>query len=861
MYYDCIQTLPDNVKAALDDKGQKLWMAAFNATVKKSKDKKVYREAVYDAWNMVKSYEGCRYFSGFVSTEDLDKQNDVVLVDKAYDRIANHIERGGTMVDTHTNRTVGSFYFVQKATNVTGALGIKAYAVVYQGEPYYDTVWQQIKKAVECPGCRDVRKGFSIGGFALDTKTTCDTAGCHRDIIDMSIHEISICQDPANPAAVIQEVNMMAKSEDTLPKGEEEKNIDKALRTDVPDAGAAVPTESDNRPDMMAEAVPKEGDMLPAGQAGAQAKAPLDMKGLLEQMKEAKKWKEMYDKVAEAAATMQMGMAPPQQPLGVAKAEELDKAACGSQSCGCFDDDKHTSVTAETCPMPKELYGDVKDPQVKNSTESFENKDIKADPSAKPKEQEDLMPSKDKTLFKDFKDGVKAEVDKEGKNSSVTEKTEALVGTDDAKIVGKDLKTPGSDNVGTVSNVGDKKKESFPSEGKTSTSTMTDNGDPREKNFGSEGEKLMQKCPGGGKAEIPEELMPMFQEFLQEKGIKIEPEVHTHEIEATLEKTIYVDDDISEIDLMELTNSLVFDSAEAMGKAAMQRLRIQDSMTKMRLAKNLKVVDIAYLTFDDELKKNNRYCGYCKKPVEEKVCPTCGHVTSAMNKAGEGEMPQLSEEGRELYNMPKQSNYVSQDQASKLARKKVPGFKDRRTLSGEAIKIVETGKPTNEECPHCGEQLYRSGRFIGCPKCGYHNVPHSLMRKAWDEYLLSKQAGVAEAAMAAAKIGDEAVHSVADPIAGVFRHAGQLENQTNTGPAAPDPTKALTSKGEEAVQNAQKEQKQQQQNVAQQQANQAFIAQQKQVAEQKAIADKAKNEQKQQEEANAPPPISSNVQL
>lgn len=111
MIYDCVECLPDNVKAALDENGQKMWMDAFNKTVKKSKTRKSYRDAVFDAWQMVKNYEGCRYFSGMVSTEDLDRQNDVVEVNKAFERIAKHIERGGTMVDTHTNRTVGSFGF------------------------------------------------------------------------------------------------------------------------------------------------------------------------------------------------------------------------------------------------------------------------------------------------------------------------------------------------------------------------------------------------------------------------------------------------------------------------------------------------------------------------------------------------------------------------------------------------------------------------------------------------------------------------------------------------------------------------------------------------------------------------------
>jgi hypothetical protein len=48
--------------------------------------------------------------------------------------------------------------------------------------------------------------------------------------LDMSIHEISICQEPANPEALIQDVNMMAKSGNEI---EEQKNeVSKVLRAD-----------------------------------------------------------------------------------------------------------------------------------------------------------------------------------------------------------------------------------------------------------------------------------------------------------------------------------------------------------------------------------------------------------------------------------------------------------------------------------------------------------------------------------------------------------------------------------------------------------------------------------------------------
>jgi len=131
--------------------------------------------------------------------------------------------------------------------------------------------------------------------------------------------------------------------------------------------------------------------------------------------------------------------------------------------------------------------------------------------------------------------------------------------------------------------------------------TVTDDGDSEEANMGKEGKDLLMK---DGKVEIPAELMPMFQEFLNEKGIKMEPGVQNEEIEDTLEKHLYIDDDISEMDLKNLSNGVEFDFAQIMGKAATQKLKLQSLDAKMKLAKNLKVADIEYLVNDNEVKKN-----------------------------------------------------------------------------------------------------------------------------------------------------------------------------------------------------------------------------------------------------------------
>jgi hypothetical protein len=75
-----------------------------------------------------------------------------------------------------------------------------------------------------------------------------------------------------------------------------------------------------------------------------------------------------------------------------------------------------------------------------------------------------------------------------------------------------------------------------------------------------------------------------------------------------MEKAIYVDEDISEIDLKELANRQSFDSASILGNVATQKLRLHNANTRMRLAKSLKVADIEYLTtsLEDDFAKSDK---------------------------------------------------------------------------------------------------------------------------------------------------------------------------------------------------------------------------------------------------------------
>src|SRR5512137_2340580 len=208
--------LPSNVKSALEEADQRKWMDAFN----KSAELHDYQRAVFDAWEFVKSSPSCRHFEGWLSTDHVDNQNDVMNQNGLFKALQKHVLRGGTMVDVHTNRIVGSLYGIELRKYDDKHMGIFGKGVIYQDEPYFDSVWEEIKKGE--------KNGFSIGGFAIDWTEKCDNWACHREVTRPSIHEISVCKKPADPQAQMTAYNYFAKTDDTITLDVEHLKKDKA---------------------------------------------------------------------------------------------------------------------------------------------------------------------------------------------------------------------------------------------------------------------------------------------------------------------------------------------------------------------------------------------------------------------------------------------------------------------------------------------------------------------------------------------------------------------------------------------------------------------------------------------------------
>lgn len=724
MYTD-LDTLPENVRSALDYDGQVKWKDAYNSVIQKN-SKINHRRAVYEAWSVCKGLPSCRYFAGFASSSKIDRQNDSVEAKNALLKIQKQIERGGTITDTHSNRIVGSFYFAELRKTKEGNPGVYVWGVIYQGEPYFDATWSAIKKAVECPHCHDVRKGMSIGGFALDTKISCDGLRCHRDILDMSIHEISVCQEPANPESIIDDVNLMAKSEEVIADGE--NVMKKSVEADIQNG-------LDPRENEMEEAVPEE-QMAADAEEKAQAVQPTvapeetESAGLSELTGETgmegqddgttptveeirafkkkiknldrilrevgniktilnsadgKETPEANPKVAEgqapiegvdksfaetlvdstldaASGDLMSAVAMPGKLItsaaedvanlatagkggaakGAAKGAQAGKTAgaaktqassnigsssttsptIGKASCGCgMDSDVHTSITDKKCPMPKETYGDQKDPAKMDFLENKNYKDktnpvkkggegglmdalklkgvknAPKSPAVETKEEkklpEDVMKSEKVVLPKEhLKEDVKeAEGIKETAEDMIEEDEDVLGKAESGAMCEKKFKVKYAPKAKTsfkpaanrLKNIGKEGKDVFmKSEMDESTDQMVEGAEDVVEDHEEQEDMSAQ------------ELIDLVINFLKENGIDIELEeepLETPEVVDVIEKP--EDDkenkDQEIMDLLDDENS--FNESQMIGKMAMFKFKAKMAETRLNMLSNENILD------------------------------------------------------------------------------------------------------------------------------------------------------------------------------------------------------------------------------------------------------------------------------
>ena len=156
--------------------------------------------------------EKIRLVGGWATVYIKDRQGDIVPIEeilKGLYTLANSVGQIPLLFE-HQNKPVGKVIRWEKRIHPeTGKEGIWIEAVIFKDHPLADRVWEMIKNGK--------LKGFSIAGEGHRVEQL-EGDEIVKVVRDISLYEISVVHEPANPEAKLEFVNQIAKSDD-CPKG------------------------------------------------------------------------------------------------------------------------------------------------------------------------------------------------------------------------------------------------------------------------------------------------------------------------------------------------------------------------------------------------------------------------------------------------------------------------------------------------------------------------------------------------------------------------------------------------------------------------------------------------------------------
>ena len=161
--------------------------------------------------------DDARTFSGHISAEIVDKQNEFVTQGEIMKTMDSWLSCGAPITDAHSNRIVGKGLEYEKS-EYEGTPTVKIKAEIYKAYKLHDDVWKEIKN--------HTRKGLSIGGSSKTGRQAIIKDGRPTfELKDLDIYEVAVCKSPANSLAIIDDVNAFAKSFEMATETRGERNI------------------------------------------------------------------------------------------------------------------------------------------------------------------------------------------------------------------------------------------------------------------------------------------------------------------------------------------------------------------------------------------------------------------------------------------------------------------------------------------------------------------------------------------------------------------------------------------------------------------------------------------------------------
>ena len=145
-----------------------------------------------------------RTFSGHITAEVVDKQNEFIAQEEILKVMGKWMRCGRSISDSHSNRIVGKG-IAYEPSEFEGVPTVKIKGQIYNEYLLHDYVWKDIKDGVYC--------GLSIGGASTGQEPMKKEDGSLAwELKGLEIYEVAVCENPANPLAIIDNVNSLAKS-------------------------------------------------------------------------------------------------------------------------------------------------------------------------------------------------------------------------------------------------------------------------------------------------------------------------------------------------------------------------------------------------------------------------------------------------------------------------------------------------------------------------------------------------------------------------------------------------------------------------------------------------------------------------
>lgn len=216
MSYQFVEEIPFNVRKCYDSNDILKWMEIYNQKFDDIKTGKLKvpdgyaSDAMYArelAFEACKYLPSSRYLNSAVTTEVVDKQNELADVQSYIDKSVEFVDGGGVGIEQHSSKLVSTIWKAYEGVDEkTGKPCIFVKENYFRGQKIYDRVWEEVLAGALA------EKSIGSRIDPQQTHTECTADGCYTRIYADQWYELSSVYRGANPRTYIVDKNDKAKS-------------------------------------------------------------------------------------------------------------------------------------------------------------------------------------------------------------------------------------------------------------------------------------------------------------------------------------------------------------------------------------------------------------------------------------------------------------------------------------------------------------------------------------------------------------------------------------------------------------------------------------------------------------------------